>query len=381
MAIPNFWDNGITSPYLNPDLIPWGAYNLSVGTPDLLGWLDNYGPQGKQHKYAMVLQPGLQTPAPTTTALFDFQISSNDEPCWGTLWFAFVPYRVSTGQVQGSQNRAHSRIYVLALDAGGHSGWYYTDDASKPLQWVDALHVGADIASVLPSSEPTPLWVYFDYANETAYAGLGSTLATGSIDRGRGVKLSPMLSSHDADWGYAMAFAKLDASDPKSSTGGIGPVRLFTDGMACCLNNGPTGLPPGSMDCHGLKPGNSSCDGIVGTSLGADPSGYCGTNPTDPLCACQNGNLGSTALNYCFGIGCVSPAYRSDSVQPNCSSECVNVLNVKATGNISWGSYNSYCQVNPILAWLSSNWLVSLVVLGALLAIVAVVWLFEAGWL
>lgn len=385
MSGPNFWNNGI--PAVNADLIPWGTYNIGSSTPDIQGWLDDYGPTGSDQPYSILLQPNQVSPGPLTTLSLSFDITSAPEstdPCWGTLWFAFIPFNMSTGKIQGGNSKSQSRIYLLAIDASpsnNQSGWYYLDQLSQAPTFVSSLHIGTPP----PVGGTMDLWVYMDYGKQMAYAGMGQGISVGtsSIDKGKGVNLSKMLGSSDgSNFGYLLAFIKQDAGDPTSSSGGVGPVRTWTDPVACCMPGGAGGNPPGSMDCSSYSPGTSGCDNAIGTDNGDSPSGYCGANVTDTLCACVNGDLGTTALNYCFMEGCdKGSAYYSAPGNLSCNAECVDVLNVQATGNVDWGKVENNCQTNPYVIWIEDNWQVSAVAGAGLVFLLGVLWMFWSGWL
>lgn len=368
MSGPNFWNNGIE--ILNPTLIPWGTYNVGKSTPDIEGWLRDFGPTGSMAQYAIVLQPSLQDPGPQTTVSLEYQIVSGQEsatPCWGTLWFAFVPYNPSTGALQGGTN---SRIFLLAIDSGTASGWYYMDQLTDSPALIASLDIDLPVADAVNN-----LWVYFDYKNQTAYVGTGTSIGVGGV--GGGVALPGLMAS--GFQGYLMAFIKSDAGDPTSSWGGVGPVRLWSDAVACCAPNGVTGSPPGSMDCSTYTPANESCNNTMGTNQASPPTGYCGVNPTDPICACVNGQLPGV-LNYCFGVGCDSDAYWGITTTPDCSAKCIDVTNILAGGNVDIGQYNLICGSNPIV-WLEQNWEVASVVTIAIALIAGLFLLFRYGWL
>lgn len=379
----NFWENGILN--LNPDLIPWGTYNVGSSLPDINDWIKSYGPGGTGGTtWEMVMQPALTTPTTTMTLSYNITNSEEDSTCWGTLWFAFVPYNVGTSAVQGGNNRANSRIYLLQIDSAtsnNQSGWYYMDQMSEVPIFIDSVSV-PDPPS---STETTNLWVYFDYENKRAYAGMGGSQAAAvgenSIDKGKGVALSDLLQASDTNWGYLLAFAKLDVGDITSSFGGIGPVRIWTDDMTCCFYGGVTGTPPGSMNCKGFSGGNSSCDNVAGSVNTSPPTGYCGTdgNTTDPICGCLNGDLDNTDLNYCFGFNCLTNSYRSDSVGTvNCTAKCIDIINIAAAGNVALSNVSENCGG---FEWIMDNWEVILASGIGVTAIIIVLLLFWTGWL
>ena len=384
----NFWDNNI--PDIKPQPIPWGVYNLGSSVPDINGWIKSYGPDGSSPagQWEMVVSPTTiaPNPSPTTTVTLSYNITTSAEPtsvCWGTLWFAFVPYNVSTGSVQGGSGKAQTRIYLLQIDSAtsnNQSGWYYMDRMSQVPVPVGSLSIGAPPSS----TDPVNLWVYFDYEKKRAYAGMGPQISVGqtSIDDNKGVKLSDLLQSSDSGWGYLLAFAKLDAGDPTSSDGGIGPVRIWTDDVACCFGGigGVVGTPPGSMNCSEYSPGGTSCNGIVGTINASPAYGYCGVNGNvnDPLCGCQNGDLGPAALNYCFATTCGADAYRrNDMGKEDCSTECVNIVNIETSANVDLGKVTEACGF--IMS--TEDWEILLAMGIGVVMIILVIWLFWTGWL
>lgn len=389
MADPNYWNDNTEA---KPAPIPWGTYNISAATPDVSGWLKEYGPGGSNDPtWTILMAPNTIPPQPaaTTTATMTFSITGGSgvesTMCWGTAWFAFVPYDTSKGRILGGGSTAQSTIYLLQIDSaidGNQTGWYTMSSISGPPTLVQTL------SKVHPPApgQPSGIWFYFDYGKQMAYTGIGTgTIAIGenSIDKKKGVNLPNMLGTNDTNFAYVLAFVKLDVDDTTSTYGGVGPVRVWTDEYACCLPQGWTGTPFGSVDCGGYSPGNTSCTNIVGSNSLSPKGGYCGFNANDPMCACQNGPFDSGAQNMCFAEGCSqTTAYLSDAYgKVECSSCCNIDVNVIAGGNVDMNKVDATCFPNPIMNWLTSYWYIVLAGGIGLALLGFVFWLFYSGWL
>ncbi len=387
MSDPNYWNDGTVT---KPEPIPWGTYNISAATPDVNGWMKTYGPGGSNVRtWTILMQPTPQAAA-TTTATMTFNIAGlsgvESTECWGTAWFAFVPYNTSTGATLGSGSTAQSTIYLLQIDSatnGNQTGWYSMSSISGPPTLVQAL------SKVLPPAvgQAGGIWFYFDYGNATVYTGMGTgTIPVGqfSIDDKKGVNLPNMLGTNDTGFAYALAFVKLDVADTTSTYGGVGPVRVWTDNYACCLPEGWTGSPSFQPSpCSKLPPGGTSCTNIVGSQALSPKGGYCGFNPDDPICACVNGPFDTGAQNMCFAEGCQSVAAYQPDIYKNmdCSTCCDINLNIITGGNVDLNKIDQTCFPNPIMNFLTSYWYI-VVAGGVGLALLGLVfWLFYSGWL